>query len=115
VALGYPLLRAGERGPVVGHLEEEQEGELLQVVLVREPVVAEDIAVGPELLADASGLFAHAVALLLGLWRRGVWRTPTAARSALMRSSITAGAPSVGSWSTSLPSNARMRTACPSR
>jgi hypothetical protein len=49
------LLLAGEGGALVGHLEEEQERELLQVVLVREPVVPEDVAIRPELLDDAVG------------------------------------------------------------
>ena len=59
VALRDRLLLAGELGALVGHLEEEQEGELLQVVLVGEPVVAQDVAVGPELLDDAVGGVGH--------------------------------------------------------
>jgi hypothetical protein len=43
---------------LVGHLEEEQEGELLEVVLVAEAVVAEDVAVAPELLDDFPALAA---------------------------------------------------------
>ena len=34
------------------HLEEEQKGELLDVVLIRQAVIAEDVAVVPELLDD---------------------------------------------------------------
>src|SRR5258708_6918257 len=36
----------------VGHLEEEQEGELLQIIAIRQTVVTEDGAVFPELLDD---------------------------------------------------------------
>ncbi len=39
---------------LVGHLEEEQIGELLDVVAVGEPVVAQHVAVFPELLNDLS-------------------------------------------------------------
>ena len=98
-------------GPLVGHLEEEQEGELLQVVLVGEPVVAEDVAVGPELLDQAIGL-AHADFFFRGL-RAGFFLALAAAwavsRSALMRSSRTEAGSSFGSWSTSLPSKAHLR------
>ncbi len=38
--------------PFVGHLEEEQECELLDVVLIQEAVIAEDVAVVPEFLND---------------------------------------------------------------
>jgi len=38
----------GRLGPLVGHLEEQQVGELLDVVPVGEAVVAEDIAIVPE-------------------------------------------------------------------
>jgi hypothetical protein len=44
------LLVVGRFGPLVGHFEEEQEGELLDVVAVGEAVVAEQVAVVPELL-----------------------------------------------------------------
>ena len=46
---------------LVRHLQEEQEGELLDVVAVGEAVVAEDVAVVPELLDDLVGGIAHAV------------------------------------------------------
>ncbi len=46
------VLVVGRLGALVGHLEEEQVGELLDVVAVGEPVVAEQIAVVPELLDD---------------------------------------------------------------
>jgi len=35
---------------LMGHLEKEQEGQLLHVVAVGEPVIAEDVAVVPEFL-----------------------------------------------------------------
>ena len=59
VSLGDRLLLAGDGGPLVGHLEEEDVRELLQVVLVRQPVVSKDVAVGPELLDDAVREIAH--------------------------------------------------------
>jgi len=37
---------------LVGHLEEEEVGELLDVVAIRQAVVAKDFAVVPELLDD---------------------------------------------------------------
>jgi hypothetical protein len=43
----------------VGHLEEEQVGELLDVVAVGEAVVAEQVAVAPELLDDLLGVVVH--------------------------------------------------------
>ena len=56
VAWGDGLLDPDQGFPLVGHLEEQEEGELLEVVLVREPVVSEDVAVRPELLDDAVGV-----------------------------------------------------------
>jgi hypothetical protein len=44
---------------LVGHLEEQQERELLDVVAVREPVVPQDAAVVPQLRDDLLGLAAH--------------------------------------------------------
>jgi hypothetical protein len=65
VALGdRRLLLPGRLGLLVGHLEEEQVGELLEVVAVGEAVVAEDVAVGPELVDDAGGVGAHRRAFL---------------------------------------------------
>src|SRR5437867_2736228 len=69
VAPGDRLVLAGKRGSLVGHLEEQQEGELLEVILVGEPVVAQDVAVRPEFLDDAVGDFAHAVFLVRRLAR----------------------------------------------
>lgn len=59
----------GGLGLLVGHLEEEQVGELLDVVAVGEAVVAEDVAVVPELLDDLLG-----VAKLLAGVAGDVWR-----------------------------------------
>jgi hypothetical protein len=39
-------------GALVGHLEEEEVGQLLDVVAVGEAVVAQDVAVVPEFLDD---------------------------------------------------------------
>ena len=44
---------------LVGHLEEQQVRQLLDVVAVGEAVVAEDVAVVPELLDDLLRLVAH--------------------------------------------------------
>ena len=51
--------RGALRHALVGHLEEEQEGELLHVVAVRKTVVAEQIAVIPEFLNDSAGVVRH--------------------------------------------------------
>jgi hypothetical protein len=42
--------------PLVRHLEEQQERELLDVLEIRKPVVAQDVAVGPELVDDLCGV-----------------------------------------------------------
>jgi len=54
-------LRPGRLRALVRHLEEEQVGELLDVVAIRQAVVAQDVAVVPELLDDLLG--AHSVSL----------------------------------------------------
>ena len=59
IAGGDGLLGPREGRALVGHLEEEQERELLQLVLVGQPVVAQHVAVGPELLDDAAGVVGH--------------------------------------------------------
>ena len=41
---------------LVGHLEEQQVGELLDVVAIAHPVVAQDVAVVPELLDEGGGV-----------------------------------------------------------
>src|SRR5262249_36770873 len=61
VTPGDGLLVAGRLGALLGHLEEEEGGELFEVVLVGEAVVAQDVAEGPEFLNDAIGDFAHAL------------------------------------------------------
>lgn len=48
VRLGDRLFLAGERCTLGRHLQKEQGGELLEVVLVGEAVVAQDLAIGPE-------------------------------------------------------------------
>jgi hypothetical protein len=55
VALGDLLLGAR----LLRHLEEEQVGELGDVLVVRDPVVLEDVAEVPELLDDVVGDGAH--------------------------------------------------------
>jgi hypothetical protein len=62
VALGHGRgLVPGRQGLLMGELEEQQHAELLQVVAVREAVVAQHGAVAPELLDDAVGFGAHGV------------------------------------------------------
>ena len=53
--------RLNGAGLLVGHLQEQQIRELLEVVAVRQSVVAQDVAVVPELVDDDLGV-AHAVA-----------------------------------------------------
>ena len=53
VADGDGLHVVGEPRAFVGHFEEQQERQLLQILLVREPVVAQHIAVRPQFLDDA--------------------------------------------------------------
>jgi hypothetical protein len=44
------ILIVGRFGALVGHIREEQVGQLLDVVTLGEPVVTEQITVGPEFL-----------------------------------------------------------------
>jgi len=48
------------RVPLIRHLEEEQKRQLLDVVAVGQPVIAEDVAVVPEFLNELLGLVSHA-------------------------------------------------------
>ncbi|MEA2594697.1 MAG: hypothetical protein QOF01_1166, partial [Thermomicrobiales bacterium] len=48
----------------MGHLEEEEVGELLDVVAVGEAVVAADVAIVPEFLDDLSGVGGGHVVIL---------------------------------------------------
>lgn len=59
IALGNRLLFAGECGALVRHLEKEQEGELFEVVVVAEAVVAEDLAITPKQRLRVLGLRFH--------------------------------------------------------
>jgi hypothetical protein len=102
VALGDGLLVAGHLGALLGHLEEEEGGELFEVVLVGEAVVPEDVAEGPESLDDAVRLVAHeffvAAAVFLGRPRAaGFLVVSAAARSARMRARRAEAGSSVGS------------------
>src|SRR4051794_36540479 len=49
----------GRLGPLVGHLQEQRVGELLDGVAVAEAIVPQDVAVVPELLDDLSGAVGH--------------------------------------------------------
>jgi hypothetical protein len=55
VEIGGDGAAPAEQAGLVIHLEEEQVGELLQVVAVRNAVVAEDVAVVPDALDDGGG------------------------------------------------------------
>ena len=61
----------GRLGQFVGHLEEEQEGDLLRVGHVREAVVPQDVGEVPGFVDDVLGVGAHVVFragfLVLGL------------------------------------------------
>ena len=46
---GNRIFGAGQFGALVGHLEEQESDELFEIVLVREAVVAQDVAEVPEL------------------------------------------------------------------
>src|SRR5579884_1404076 len=59
VLVGDVAGAAQEGGLLVLHLEEEQVGELLQVVAVGHPIVAQDVAVVPDALDDGCGLSGH--------------------------------------------------------
>jgi hypothetical protein len=65
-----------ERWPalLVRHLEEEQKRQLLDVISVGQPIVAQDIAVVPEFLNDLVRVLSHHV-----LYRFQIMRDPTIA------------------------------------
>src|SRR5262245_34733101 len=50
-----------ERRPalLIRHLEEEQKRQLLDVVAIRQPVIAQDVAVVPKFLNELGGLISH--------------------------------------------------------
>jgi hypothetical protein len=64
--LAVRMLRA-----LVGHLEEQQIRQLLDIVAVAHPIVAEDVAVVPEFLDDLLGVISHEnpEPLLVFAWR----------------------------------------------
>ena len=115
----------GRAAPLVHHLEEDEVGELLQVVAVGQTGVPQDVAVVPQLLADGGGgghgFPSRSTSCLAesDLPRRGlVWRPVLAAawdasRSTRMRSSSADAGSSLGSWGTSLPENACFEDALP--
>ena len=59
--------RLVERRPalLIRHLEKKQKRELLDIVAVRQPVVAQDVAVVPEFLNELRGLFGHVGAMFV--------------------------------------------------
>ena len=56
--MGDRLLKGGS-ALLIRHLEEEQKRQLLDVVAVRQPVIAQDVAVVPEFLNELRRLFCH--------------------------------------------------------
>ena len=46
-------------GALVRHFEEEQIGELLDVIAIGEAVIAEDVAVVPEFVDEGGGIVCH--------------------------------------------------------
>lgn len=50
------LLLEGRFRLLVGHLQEQKERQLLDVVAIREPVVTQDVALVPELLDEGLGI-----------------------------------------------------------
>ena len=59
---GRPVVR--RPGQLVGHLEEEQEGDLLRVGHVRQPVVAQDVGEVPGFVDDLLGVVASSALCL---------------------------------------------------
>ncbi len=58
VLVGYAAgLRVGRIRPLVGHFQEEQIGQLFDVVAIAHPVVAQDVAVVPKFLDDLIYVF----------------------------------------------------------
>ena len=105
-----------ERGPVerlldkfIGHLEKEQIGELLNIVLVAQPIVTEDVAVVPE-LGNEDRSRTHRLGL-----RERCCLEPSAVRATPMRSRRSAADSSAGSLGTRRPWNARESIARRSR
>src|SRR5690606_16151899 len=94
IALGHDPIET-ELTLLLGHFQEQQIGELLQVVAVRQAVIAEDVAVVPQLVDDHLGVAHDAFAFRVRLVGAA------AARSARMRSSSTDAGSSSGSWGTS--------------
>ena len=94
-------------GLLVGHLEEEQERDLLRVGHVRKAIVPQNVGEVPGFVDDLLGVVAHlrlpCACFVAGLPLLPVW--------ALIRSSSTLAGSSFGSWGTSLPSKARLRMA----
>src|SRR5207302_5615726 len=95
ISLGDGLRFPGHHCALVGHLQEQQERELLQVVLITQAVVSQDLAVAPELLDDAFALVAHDAAL--SLRTRGSLTGAVADRSARIRARSASAGSSTGS------------------
>ncbi len=56
ISVGYATgLRIGRLRPLIGHLEEQQIRQLLDVVAIAHPIVTQDVAVVPEFLDDLVG------------------------------------------------------------
>src|SRR4051794_8178507 len=93
---------------LVGHLEEQQVRELLDVVAVAHAVVAENLAVVPELLDEGARVLVHG---LLHDWlptrTARAFLPPRLGVRCRQRASSSDAGSSFGSWATMSPSRAR--------
>ena len=70
--LVVPQQRIRRAAPLIHHLEEDEVGELLQVVAVGQPGVPQDVAVVPQLLADVGRMWSYSLLPTGVLPRMGV-------------------------------------------
>ena len=99
-ARGHHPLAAELLELLVGHLQEQQIGELLQVLAVRQPVVTQNVAEVPQPLHQCPRIGGHVLALR---------RAGFAGRDAAMRSRSTDAGSSSGSCDTNRPANPAAR------
>ena len=81
VLVGAEVVNPQRLGPgwlclLVGHLEKEQVGQLLDVIPVGESIVTQDVAVVPELLDDLLRMVGHKQLSSLVMCRGRVFRAP---------------------------------------
>ena len=99
----------GRLAVFVGHFEEDQIGELFQVVAVADAVIAEGMAEAPDFGYNAGRVHGVFFFLFLAVFFLTFIVASSLAFSALMRSSSFSAGSSLGSCGTSLPSNAFFR------